>query len=114
MHELGLAFHVMDTVEEIAKEQELKKVGSVTLEIGQVSGVIFDYLSDVWDWAAAKKELFAGSRLKCEEIHAITYCRNCGKTYDTVPQGRECPYFHSPETELVTGNEFLIKEIEAY
>ena len=113
MHELGLAFHVMDTLEEVAKEQELSKIGSVTLEIGQVSGVIFDYLQDVWNWAAEKRELFRGCELRCEEIHAITYCRSCGRTYDTVPQGKECPYCHSPETELAVGNEFRIKEIEA-
>lgn len=113
MHELGIALHVMDTVEELAKENELEHVYSVTLEIGEVSGVIFDYLADVWDWAANKRELFQGSKLLCETIPAITYCRNCHKTYETVIYGRTCPHCQSPETELAQGDELNIKEIEA-
>ena len=46
-----------------------------------------------------------------EQIHAITRCEDCEKTYDTVPQGRICPYCGSERTFLVTGNEFNIKEI---
>ena len=48
MHELGIVFHIIDTIEEIAKEQNLKKVASVTLEVGEVSTVIPSYLEDCW------------------------------------------------------------------
>lgn len=113
MHEMGIVFHIMDMVEETAAEQDLEKILSVTLELGEVSGVIFSYMSDLWEWCAAKKELFSGSVLKMEEIHAITICNTCGKTYDTVPQGRTCPYCGSEDTVLMTGNEIIIKEIEA-
>ena len=113
MHELGIVFHVMDRIEELGKEQQLKKVESVTLQVGEVSGVVFDYFSDCWDWAVKKSELLKGSKLLCEEIHAVTVCNTCGKTYDTVTYGKECPFCHSPDTVLVTGNEILIKEILA-
>ena len=112
MHEMGIVFHVMDMVEDVAEENELSKVTSVTLQLGEVSGVIFSYMADLWEWCAAKRPLFAGSVLKSEEIHAVTICNACGKTYDTVPQGRICPYCGSEDTVLVTGNEVLIKEVE--
>ena len=113
MHELGIVFHVMDQIEALGKEQQLKKVESVTLEIGEVSGVVFDYFDDCWKWAVKKSELLAGSELKCEVIHAVTICNDCGKTYDTVTYGKQCPHCHSPNTVLVTGNEVMIKEITA-
>ena len=47
-----------------------------------------------------------------EPIHAITYCENCGKTYDTVPQGKICPHCGSSETYLLRGQEVMIKQIE--
>ena len=103
----------MDQVEELCREQNLTRVESVTLQIGEVSGVIFDYLADLWEWSAGKRPLYAGSVLRQLVIHAVTYCRICGRTYDTVPQGRICPWCGSEETELVTGNEIIIKEIEA-
>ena len=42
MHELGLVTHVVRAIEEIGKEEKLTEVASVTLEIGEVSGVIPD------------------------------------------------------------------------
>lgn len=40
MHELGIVFHTIRTIEEVAAEQGLTRVGSVTLELGEVSGAI--------------------------------------------------------------------------
>ena len=53
MHELGIVFHVIKSVEEIAQENELTKVSAVTLSIGEVSGIVPSYLTDCWRWAAA-------------------------------------------------------------
>ena len=38
MHELGIVFHMIKTVERIAEENVLTSVSSVTLELGEVSG----------------------------------------------------------------------------
>ena len=40
MHELGIVFHMIKTVERIAEENVLTSVSSVTLELGEVSGVV--------------------------------------------------------------------------
>ena len=113
MHELGIVFHIMDTIEEIAKEQNLTSVASVTLEVGEVSTVIPSYLEDCWKWAAKKRELFKDSVLKSEKIEAITYCEDCEKTYETVKYAKICPHCGSENTFLIQGNEVQIKEIEA-
>ena len=84
MHELGIVFHIIDTIEEIAKEQNLEKVASVTLEVGEVSTVIVDYLTDCSDWACKKSDLMRGSELRHEIIKGVTYCEDCGKTYESV------------------------------
>ncbi len=64
MHELGIVFHIIKSVEDIGKQNELTKVSSVTLEIGEVSGVVPAYLTDCWKWAAEKSELLKGSKLR--------------------------------------------------
>lgn len=113
MHELGIVFHIIDTIEEIAKEQNLKKVASVTLEVGEVSTVIPSYLEDCWKWAVKKHELMKDSVLIPEKIDAITFCEDCEKTYETVKYAKICPYCKSENTFLIQGNEVQIKEIEA-
>ena len=113
MHELGIVFHIIDSLEEIGKENQLCKIANVTLEIGEVTGVVDSYLRDCWRWAADKHELLKDSELIIEAIPAVTYCEGCKKTYSTVKYGKICPYCSSEKTYLIAGNEFNIKDIEA-
>ena len=66
MHELGIVFHIINEIEDVGEENELKTVSSVTVEIGEVSGVLHDYLEDCWKWACSKSELMNGAELKVE------------------------------------------------
>ena len=49
MHELGIVFHVIKTIEQVGQEQGLQNVASVTLELGEVSGAIPHELESCWD-----------------------------------------------------------------
>ena len=113
MHELGTIYYVIDTVEKICKEQNLTVVDSITLELGEVSGIVDEYLIDFFNYAKKKTEFLKDATMKIETLKAITYCQDCKQTYETVKYGKECPYCHSGNTFLVTGNEYNIKEIEA-
>ena len=112
MHELGIVFHVIDSVEKVGKDHQLATVSKVVLEVGEVSGILGDYLKDCWRWAADRSELLKGADLQIETIEAVTYCEDCQKTYGTVEHGRICPFCQSEHTYLVSGNECTIKEIE--
>ena len=72
MHELGVVFHIMDSLEEVAKENELTRIQSVTMEGGEVSTVIPHYLTDCWEWAIKKRPLLSGCRMKVEILPAVT------------------------------------------
>lgn len=113
MHELGIVFNIIKTVERVSAENGLERVNAVVLELGEVSGVLPDYLTDCWRWAADKNGLLKGSELKIETLPAVTHCDGCGRDYPTVEHGRTCPHCGSGETWLLTGNEVSIKEIEA-
>lgn len=113
MHELGTIVYVIDTVEKICKENNLTEVASITLEIGEVSAIVPDYLKDFFDWSKKKSEYLKDCELIIVDLPAVTYCQDCKKTYSTVEYGKTCPYCESGNTFLVTGNEYNIKEIEA-
>lgn len=113
MHELGVVFHVIDIVEEVAAEHELTEISAVTLELGEVSNVIESYLQSCWKWAVEKKsDRMHGCKLLVETVPAVTFCEGCGQTYPTVEHGKICPHCGSERTYLLTGNEFQVKEIE--
>ena len=114
MHELGVVFHVIRTVENLAKENDITEIKSVTLEIGEVSTVVEDYLRKCWKWSVEKKStMLMQTELLVEKIEAVTYCEDCERTYRTVDYGKICPHCGSEHTYLMAGNEFNIKEIEA-
>lgn len=113
MHELNIVTYVVKAVEELAEANALTKVNSVTLEFGEVSGVIPEYLVDCWNWYAKKSQLLDGAELKSEIIPAITWCDNCKTSYPTVQHGKTCPNCGSGNTWLQQGTELNIKEIEA-
>lgn len=113
MHELGIVFYIIDDVSEVAEQNGVTKVESVTLELGEVSGVVPELLQDAWKWAAARTELMAGAELVCETVSARTLCDECGCEYGTVEHGRICPACGSEHTHLLAGNEVMIKEIAA-
>ena len=46
MHELGIVMHIVRTLEDVGKENGLTKIGSVTLEVGEVSGVVHEQLPE--------------------------------------------------------------------
>lgn len=114
MHELGVVFHIMDSLERIAAENGAEGVSKVVLELGEVSTVIESYLQNCWKWAAKKRALFSEAELVVETLPAITYCEGCQKTYKTVEHGKICPFCNSSDTWLLQGNEFNIKEMEVY
>ena len=100
-------------LDETAQEQHSTKIGSVTLEVGEVSGIMTDLFVDCWNYFKAKHPVLAESELRLVTIPAVTFCSSCGRTYETVKYGKECPYCHSGETWLIDGNQCVIKEIEA-
>lgn len=112
MHELGVVFHCIKEINQIALENKVKKIASVTIELGEVSTVIPDLFEDCWNWAVKKEDILHNAKIVIEKIKAITHCEQCGENYDTVTNGKTCPKCGSLNTYLLTGNEIIIKQIE--
>ena len=110
---MGIVIHLAKTLDEIAEKNKITRIGSVTLSVGEVSGIVNDLFIDAWDYFKKKHPLLTDAELKMEVLPAVTHCDGCQKTYETVKYGRICPYCGSRETWLITGNECIIKEIEA-
>ena len=114
MHELGIVFHIIKQVKEVAKENDCSHISKVVMNIGEVSTIVPYYLEDCWKWAVKKEgPLLNEAKLVIEQIPAVTYCEGCGKEYPTVANGKTCPYCKSDKTYLLRGNEVMIKEVEA-
>ena len=112
MHELGIVFYIIRDVKKVAEENHVERVSEVVMDIGEVSTVVPEYLTDCWRWAADKEELLKGCGLKVNIIPAVTHCGDCGQEFGTVRHGKICPHCGGGNTWLLRGNEVEIKEIE--
>ncbi len=111
MHELGIVYHIIRDVEDVARANGVARVSGVTLQLGEVSGVVPELLSDAWRWAADRTDVCTGAELAIETLPARTRCSACGEVYATVEHGRVCPACQSEDTVLMCGQEIAIKEI---
>ena len=112
MHELGIVFYIIRDVKQVAEEHHVQHVSAVVMDIGEVSTIVPEYLTDCWRWAADKEEMLKGCELKINLIPAVTHCDGCSSDYPTVAHGKVCPHCGSGDTWLLRGNEIEIREIE--
>ena len=113
MHELGIVMHVTKQIEQIAKEKDVKQVLELTLEVGEVSGVVKEYFVDAFEWAKKRTEHMKDCKLNLVIIEGISYCQDCKKTFKTTEYGKTCPHCGSGNTYLVTGKDVMIRDIKA-
>lgn len=111
MHELSIVIEVFRLVEEIAEEQGLKKINSVTVEIGELSGILEDYFRECWNVARLSSNL-ENTEVKIISVSAVARCK-CGCEYNMTENNRICPKCKRTEYEITAGRDFVIKEIEA-
>lgn len=112
MHELGIIAEVVRVVEEIARKQQLTKVDTLVLQIGELSSVVPYFVEQCYP-AASYGTMLEKTRLEIEVLPGNGRCRACGKVFNVLENHRGCPTCGGTAWELLGGREFLIKEIVA-
>lgn len=113
MHELGIVINIAETVEKFARENDVSQVASITLQVGELSSIVPHYLLECFPAAVDRSELLRDTELKIEILEANCMCRKCNKVYSFMENRKICPLCGKEDTEIISGREFFIKEIEA-
>lgn len=112
MHELGIMINVVNNIEKIAAENGVTRVETMVLQVGELSPVVPHYLEAVYP-AAVDGTLLQDTKLEIEVIAANALCMHCGTEFNLMANKKMCPDCGNSEWKLVSGTEFLIKEIVA-
>ncbi|HKL86612.1 MAG TPA: hydrogenase maturation nickel metallochaperone HypA [Treponemataceae bacterium] len=113
MHELGIVMNIAETVEKFAAENEVTQVASITLQVGELSSIVPHYLLECFPAAVDRSDLLRDTELKIEILTANCMCHICNKVYSFMENRKTCPLCGKEDTEIISGREFFIKEIEA-
>lgn len=112
MHELGVVIEVVKTVESFARKNEITKIDTLVLQIGELSSSIPKYIEACYP-AAVDGTMLQGTKLKIEVLPGNAICRDCSKVFNVIEHNGKCPNCGGRSMELLSGKEFLIKEIIA-
>ncbi len=112
MHELGILSAMLKSIEKIMEEENLHRVEKIVLQVGELSGVIPDYLEKCFP-AAIYQTNFTDTQLEIEVIEGIVRCNNCQEQFNGYRHDLICPVCGKQDLEALSGRELLIKEILA-
>lgn len=112
MHELSIAYSIVEVVGEAAQAANAIRVDVVRIRLGALAGVAKGALLFSWD-IATQATILAGAQLAIEELPVIVYCPTCQKNV-TLPgtQNFRCPQCARLTAQIVQGRELEVKSLE--
>lgn len=112
MHEMSFVLMTIDQLEQIIKENKIKKLISVTLDIGESSTIEESYFRTCWE-SATKDTPLENTKLFINVLPSIGRCLSCGEEFSIKESDHSCPKCHSTSYIPITGKEFEIAQVEA-
>lgn len=112
MHELGVVFEVVKNVRNFAEKNGVTQIETLVLQIGELSSMIPKYIEACFP-AAVDGTLMQYTKLKIEILPGNGLCRNCNTVFNLLKNNGKCPDCSKGEWDLLSGKEFMIKEIIA-
>ena len=110
MHEIGVVRQVIRTVEDFAKENNITEVSEIVLDIGELSLVIPKYVEEIYE-ITTKDTILEGTKLIMNVIPGMAECDECDEIFNVIEHEGYCPNCGSFEKQVLSGRDFLIKEI---
>ena len=107
MHELGITRNIVSIVGEAAKGRRVKRV---TLDVGELAGVMPDAIAFCFD-VVAKGTPLEGATLDIRRIAGRGRCRECSVEFDTPTLFSTCSC-GSRAIDRLSGEELKIREFE--
>ncbi|WP_432822621.1 hydrogenase maturation nickel metallochaperone HypA [Trichloromonas sp.] len=111
MHEVGITRSIVEICEENARRQGATIIRSVTVEIGELSGVVPEAVEFCFE-ACSKGTLLEEASLIIDRIPGRGRCGDCRAECGMDPHSFECPTCGSLALQRIAGDELRVTEME--
>lgn len=112
MHELGIVYEVIKIVDNFVKDNNINRVEKIVLEIGQLSQAIPRFIEECYP-AAIDGTPYENTKLEIQTLPANGKCRGCLEVFNIIEHQKICPKCKVNDYDLISGQEFSIKEVVA-
>jgi hydrogenase nickel incorporation protein HypA/HybF len=115
MHELAVTKRIFEIVLKHAKMGNVERVISVNLEIGALSDLQSEWVQRYFDHLS-RGTVVEGAKLKIQRVPAVFRCNRCQRLFavnSLLEEDLSCRWCQSRKVSLVSGREYLVKNMEA-
>jgi hydrogenase nickel incorporation protein HypA/HybF len=110
MHEFSIAVSMVDIALEYAEKSNASKVNEIELEIGELSGVVYDAMEFAME-SAIKGTLLEGAKINIVAPPGVGKCNSCNKEFRLVNIYDACPYCGAYNPKVINGKELRVKSL---
>ena len=110
MHEIGIVRSMCRTVLDYMEENNVTAVSEIVCEVGELSLVIPQYVEELFPPVAEGTPL-EGAKLILETVPGMAECDDCDEIFNVIEHEGYCPNCGSFEKTILSGKDFLIREI---
>ena len=115
MHEMGVLRNIQKVVEKHAEANNARKVTSITIGAGELSGLVEELLQHAFGYVS-RGTVTEGAKLELEIDSIVMGCKKCRKDFE-LPDGKidEAVCTQCGATEglrLVSGGDIYVKHME--
>jgi len=111
MHEMSICESIVQTMKDLARTREFRRVDAVWLEIGPLAGVELEALRFGFD-VVTRGTLADGARLEVLQPPASAWCMECMQTVPIQARYDPCPDCGGHGLLVTSGDQMRIKELE--
>ncbi len=110
MHEIGVVRSMVKTVTAFAETNHIPEIAEIVVDVGELSLVIPKYVEDLYP-RVVEDTFLKDTKLILNIIPGMAECDECNEVFNVVEHKGYCPNCGSFEKTILTGKDFLIREI---
>ncbi|MBQ9973133.1 MAG: hydrogenase maturation nickel metallochaperone HypA [Firmicutes bacterium] len=111
MHEIGALTKAIDLIENVAIENGVEEIKSVTLEVGELTGFLPVFFEKYFPVVVENRPVFKNTELIIVTVKGQALCNECEALYNVMKNEGKCPNCGSREKSILGGQDFVVKHI---
>ncbi len=111
MHEYPVTQRIIKIAEETAKASGARKIISINLVVGELSGFVGDSIRMYFE-VLSRGSITEGARITIKSIKPGLKCTVCGRDFDKEDLSFQCPFCGGDAVLTGKGREFYVESLD--